>query len=118
MKRKVVNSIISKLRTVSMWSEEHKEVRKRCKVYEKVGVFKNGKDKIRLQGYRCEYCHKVVDKIDVDHIVEIGPFSGDWNSYIDRLFCSLDNLQGLCKPCHKDKTKQYATGEITGDYYL
>ena len=118
MDKKVVNTIISKLRTISMWSEERKMVRNRCKVKGKVGKFKNGKDKIRLLGYKCEHCSDIVDKIDVDHVIEIGSFSGDWNDYIARLFCSLDNLQGLCKKCHKQKTKEYKSGQISGDFYL
>jgi 5-methylcytosine-specific restriction endonuclease McrA len=28
----------------------------------------------------------------------------DWNTYIVRLFVTKDQLQVLCKPCHKEKT--------------
>jgi hypothetical protein len=29
-----------------------------------------------------------------------------WDVYIDRMFCEIENLQVLCKPCHKIKTDQ------------
>lgn len=29
----------------------------------------------------------------------------DWNIYIARMFCSIDDLQTLCKPCHHKKSK-------------
>jgi hypothetical protein len=43
----------------------------------------------------------------VDHIQpvvdeEIG--FADFNTYIDRLFCSVDGFQVLCKQCHSAKT--------------
>lgn len=55
--------------------------------------------------YRCNDCKKLfrLKEVQVDHIVEIGSFV-DWNSYIEKLFCSIDNLQVLCKKCHKNKT--------------
>jgi hypothetical protein len=30
----------------------------------------------------------------------------DWNTYIDRLFCDIDNLQVLCHECHRVKTNE------------
>lgn len=42
--------------------------------------------------------------IHVDHINPVGQLN-DWNAHINKLFCSADNLQILCKKCHKKKTK-------------
>lgn len=46
-------------------------------------------------------------KVHVDHIdCVVDPLIGfvDWNTYFNRLFCSLDNLQVLCEDCHKEKS--------------
>jgi 5-methylcytosine-specific restriction endonuclease McrA len=59
--------------------------------------------------YLCAKCGKLFDKrkIAVDHITPVvSPETGfvDWNTYIVRLFVTKDQLQVLCKPCHKEKT--------------
>ena len=46
--------------------------------------------------------------VEVDHInpvVSIQDGFIDWNEFIKRLYCGKENLQVLCKPCHKIKTK-------------
>ncbi|CAB5222032.1 HNHc domain containing protein, partial [uncultured Caudovirales phage] len=46
--------------------------------------------------------------VEVDHIKPvIDPKKGftTWDDYIKRLFCTEDNMQTLCKPCHLAKTK-------------
>ena len=59
--------------------------------------------------YTCAGYHKEAhsvrhrDGIAVDHIDPIGKLE-DWNTWIDRLFCGTENLQLLCKSCHKEKT--------------
>lgn len=48
--------------------------------------------------------HEVGNKdIHVDHIEPVGSYY-DWNEFVDRLFCPAENLQVLCKECHKGKT--------------
>lgn len=44
--------------------------------------------------------------IQVDHIVPVVGHEGfvSWDSFIDRMFCPVENLQILCKACHKVKT--------------
>lgn len=59
--------------------------------------------------YTCATCSKLYTAkgVEVDHIVPVvDPVVGftTWDNYIARLFCSTDNLQVLCKPCHKAKT--------------
>lgn len=59
--------------------------------------------------YKCASCKGEfpAKEVQVDHINPIvDPFYGfiNWDSFIKRLFCSVNNLQVLCKPCHKIKT--------------
>ena len=45
--------------------------------------------------------------MEVDHINPVvSPKDGfkDWDTFINNLFCGADNLQALCKACHKAKT--------------
>ena len=47
-------------------------------------------------------------KLQIDHIdpiIKLETWSWNWDDYINRLFCDINNLQGLCKPCHAAKTK-------------
>lgn len=60
------------------------------------------------QHYRCACCQEefVQNSVQVDHKEAVVSSEGfvDWNTYIDRLFCSKDNLQVLCLGCHRIKT--------------
>lgn len=63
------------------------------------------------QHYLCAMCQEEFTSkdIEVDHVTPVvDPVHGfkDWNTYIPRLFCGKDNLQVLCKPCHKRKSKE------------
>lgn len=63
------------------------------------------------QHYRCAGCNGefTSTNIAVDHIAPVvDPKVGfvDWNTFIDRLFCTEDNLQALCTECHSTKTKK------------
>jgi len=84
---------------------------------------KHGKLMRRVH-FECASCkglffdRKGAKEIAIDHIlpvvdVEVG--SADYHTYIQRLFCSVDNLQCLCnfkgerdgkKSCHKIKTAE------------
>ena len=90
-----------------------------------VGKYANGKDKT-LWERACDKCgewYLLKDNLlEVDHREEIGPFNGDWNEFLERMYCSVDNLDALCIPCHKRKTSNFnATlkfkrkNETTGD---
>ena len=59
--------------------------------------------------YQCASCEAYFKRegLEVDHISEVGPFKGDWNEYLERMFCSSDNLQLLCISCHSRKTNQF-----------
>ena len=58
---------------------------------------------VKLDGKRVENVH-------VDHIEPVGSYK-DWNTYIEKLFCSEDNLQILCLACHKEKTADENKGK-------
>ena len=63
------------------------------------------------QMYRCAACALEFSNanVEVDHVQPVvDPAKGfkDWNTFIKRLFCEANNLQVLCKPCHKEKTKK------------
>lgn len=61
------------------------------------------------QHYRCAACQDEFTSkdIEVDHIKPVVPETGfeSWDSVITNMFCDEDNLQVLCKPCHKAKSK-------------
>jgi 5-methylcytosine-specific restriction endonuclease McrA len=64
--------------------------------------------------YRCNACTKlyVASAVQVDHKIPIGSCS-TWDEFIERLFCEAENLQVLCKPCHKAKTKAEVAGRAS-----
>lgn len=72
-----------------------------------VGSRINPKSKRLAKHYRCAGCNKlfVAAGVQVDHKMPIGTV-GSWDAFIERLFCEVDNLQVLCKSCHKKKTKK------------
>lgn len=74
----------------------------------------NEKTKRMAQHYRCAHCDEEFTSkdIQVDHIKPVvDPKKGftTWDTYIKRLFCDRENLQVLCVPCHKVKTKEEKT---------
>ena len=61
--------------------------------------------------YLCANCGDffVANDVQVDHIDPVvSPSDGfqDWWTFINRLYCEAENLQVLCKPCHKEKTNR------------
>lgn len=61
--------------------------------------------------YRCAACQKlyVASDVQVDHILPVvDPKKGfvSWDDFINRIFCEIESLQVMCKPCHKIKTDQ------------
>ncbi len=62
--------------------------------------------------YSCQTCSNLSNAsgVNVDHIdpvVDIGKTYHDytWDELVGRLWCDTDNLQVLCKQCHKKKSK-------------
>ena len=61
------------------------------------------------QHYRCSLCSNefTAKDMEVDHILPaVDPIVGftSWDEFINRLFCEQENLQALCRPCHKVKS--------------
>lgn len=59
--------------------------------------------------YKCNACKECFpsSEVQVDHINPIvNPSIGftTWDDVINNMFCEIDNLQVLCKDCHKAKT--------------
>lgn len=122
MDKKTSNFIKKAIRKISSQHQNAKSIRKRAKQYRRIGTIKSGKNKGRPRykfiGYLCTECKGIYEKIQVDHIDEVGEFTGDWNKYIDRLFCDISNLQPLCEICHKAKTKEYNQRRGSDEFYL
>ena len=74
----------------------------------KVDTYKNGKDKnvYHYQCAECEYWFRDYE-VEVDHIEEVGSFSGNFDDYIHRMYCDVSNLQVMCISCHLRKTKGF-----------
>lgn len=87
-------------------SSQYRIAKQRARIEKQDGFYKNNKPKNRVY-YKCNICKRLTksDQIEIDHIKPIGSFTGDFNCFINRVFCSDKNLQVACKPCHKKKTK-------------
>ena len=69
--------------------------------------------RLRRGVYRCEACGDEFGRreVEVDHIEAVGPTPGSrnacsettWDVFIERMFCSSNALQILCKDCHRKK---------------
>lgn len=61
-----------------------------------------------FSNYECASCGGMFGKhqVQVDHKEPVVSTEGfvDWNTYIDRLFCPLEGMWVLCKPCHLKKS--------------
>lgn len=60
--------------------------------------------------YKCAACKKWFrgTEVEVDHKIPAGSLKEytDLGEFCRKLFCELDDLQVLCKKCHKEKTAQ------------
>ena len=99
--------ITSALRAASRrWPPKYKAL-KQAFVGRKVNVKTN---KLAMH-YQCITCEGefVATDVQIDHIHPVvDPKKGfiSWDVYIDRMFCEIENLQVMCKKCHKVKTNQ------------
>jgi len=101
--------LIFKLRRLSLQWPERYEAIKRVKIKVEIGFFKNGKPKYKVMGF-CESCGWITNlkDIQIDHKIPVVKLSGFTNlqDYINSLFCSVDNLNGLCSDCHQTKSQK------------
>lgn len=64
----------------------------------------------------CEQCKKKCPKIFVDHIDRVGEVD---SGFLERLFVPSTKMQGLCKKCHNEKTKEEkAIARLLGVTYI
>lgn len=70
---------------------------------------KDGRKKLKTYWQCCTCLEWYRDKTDleVDHIKEIGPFTGNLHEYALKMYCGQENLQTLCIICHQKKTSGY-----------
>lgn len=84
--------------------EKLEQSRRQVPRYKKDGT-RAKKDFVHRQ---CEVCLEWVSssKIDVDHINPVIGSEGfvDWNTFVERVDCPIENLQRICDPCHDKKT--------------
>jgi 5-methylcytosine-specific restriction endonuclease McrA len=99
--------VTSALRAASRrWPPKYKALKEAF-----VGRKENKKTGKLAMHYKCAKCKKlfVAADVQVDHVLPVvDPKVGfiGWDSFIDRIFCEIENLQVLCKPCHKVKTEE------------
>lgn len=99
--------VTSALRAASRrWPPKYKALKEAF-----VGKKVNAKTGKMAMHYECSACKEqfVAADVQVDHINPVvDPKTGftSWDVFIDRMFCEIDGLQVMCKPCHKVKTDQ------------
>lgn len=97
--------VISLLRRGTLRFPNRNEVLKEAKTDKKINVA-SGR---MAQHYKCAECFGEfpASKVAVDHVQPVVcPKQGftDWDTYIERMFCTKDNLQVLCSNCHTTKS--------------
>lgn len=77
-----------------------------CLNQAKVGKKLNKSSGRLAEHYTCANCQNEfpATQVQVDHIIPIG-YDKSWDEWINGLYCEKENLQVLCKPCHKIKTQ-------------
>ncbi len=105
----IFNSLRRQFRRSPMYLECVKRAKREVKVKGKT------KDNIRRVKFLCNICGDLYDRKEIacDHIAPVIPVEGlpitgglpDFNVYISRLFCPVENLQMVCKTCHSAKSK-------------
>jgi len=99
--------VVAALRTATRrWEPKYKAL-----IEAEVGRRVNKTTNKLAKHYRCNHCKEVfpAKEVQVDHINPVVcPVTGfeNWDVFINRLFCEKENLQVLCKECHKIKTQQ------------
>ncbi len=66
--------------------------------------------------FKCYVCEGEFPRkeVSIDHVSPVGPTPGSklappeltWDTFIDRMFCSAENLAIICHTCHHEKTQR------------
>lgn len=107
--KETIDLIVNALRQASIKWSGRKSCLQRARKKVHVGRTKEGKDKFKFH-WQCNECKEWYSDqkmVEVDHIIEVGPYKGNLHEYAKRLFCRVDNLQALCSVCHQKKTSGY-----------
>lgn len=68
-----------------------------------------GPNKRRRWEYHCSNCNNYFPDgdVEIDHILPAGSLKcySDLPGFVERLFCTVDNLRCVCKTCHLKITK-------------
>jgi 5-methylcytosine-specific restriction endonuclease McrA len=105
-----IKLIMNQLRQGTLIWDGRKNALDKARKKVQEGFLKNGKPFYKYF-WQCNVCKdwfRDSSSVEVDHIEEIGPYKGDWNDFINRMYCSEDNLQVLCSKCHVAKTTKNA----------
>ncbi len=98
--------IISLLRRGTMKYPPRNEALRAAKTEKKI----NEKTGRMAQHYRCAGCKEEFPAkgVQVNHVDPVIGDSGfiDWDTYIERMFCPVENLNVLCRTCHDVKSAQ------------
>jgi hypothetical protein len=70
----------------------------------------NGPNKRQQWEYKCSSCEGYFPQknVEVNHIHPAGSLKSgdDLKGFVERLFCEVDGLNVICKPCHKEHHKK------------
>lgn len=113
---KFIKFLYNELRKSSVIWDGRKEILRLCRKKVLVRRTKDGRPVYKLK-WQCAKCQKWKNsekEMEVDHIVEIGGytgFTGDWNETIRKIFPTPveDHLQALCISCHLRKTNEFTS---------
>lgn len=116
-----IHKVKNALRRIHMHDKQRDKAKKRCKIdaalYKceaescKIALYEGQSEKNYLalcEKYEGEY-EVIRGKIEADHVIEVIDVKKgfcDWNTYIERLWCSAEGYNMLCRECHEKKTKE------------
>jgi len=132
VKRKDIRRVQRNIRKIA--SQIHRnEVLKRNKTLA-LARNRRGKDQMMVH-HPCNCCGKLFrpKDVEIDHIDEVGElivegkkrskeygdcYVTNWQEWMDRCLCDLDNFQILCIECHQEKTTAFNKDKRFGGHLL
>jgi hypothetical protein len=104
--KETIRHIINVLRRGTVtWDGRHECLRRaRKRVLERQTLKGKPVYKFHYQCVKCLKWFRDASSLEVDHIEEVGEFTGDWDLFIKKMYCGQDNLQAMCCNCHLKKT--------------